>query len=413
MYLLNQGASGVEGEPLEWMTRRRVLLVSCAIVISYALFLATWAWVGHGFTGPNAGRPGLDFSIFWAASHLLLHGSPLQVYDHLAFIKTQLTQFGGFADGYSLPWVYPPAFLLLVAPISLLPFSVAYGLFIGATMFLFVAGTLSVSRLDKSMGGKGLAALVIAASPCVFVAAVVGQNSLLTAALAAFAMRWLARHPVWAGICIGLLAIKPQMAIVFPFALVAARAWKAFAAAALSALVVTALGVLVCGVQSFHGFLVNASVLRSALLEQGQHFWFSSPTPFSALRSAGVPVMAAYAAHASVAIVSIWAACHVWKNTSDLRLRASIVVVSTLIVSPYVWHYELVWLGIALACLTASGINGKWLRAEQAVLALGWLLPIYEHVNRVTLAPQIGPVVLLMTMWVILRRARIVAGAES
>lgn len=131
--------------------------------------------------------------------------------------------FGGFADGCSLPWVYPPAFLLLVTPLSLLPFSVAYLLFIGAGAFLFVTGTLSVSRLDKSVGGQRPAALFVAASPCVFVTAIVGQNSLLTAALAALAMRWLVQSPVRAGICIGLLAIKPQMAIVFPFVLIAAR----------------------------------------------------------------------------------------------------------------------------------------------------------------------------------------------
>jgi hypothetical protein len=81
-----------------------------------------------------------------------------------------------------------------------------------------------------------------------------------------------------------------------------------------------------------------------------------------------------------------------------------------LIVSPYVWHYELAWLGIALACIAASGLNGKWLFGEQAVLALGGLLPLYEHFNRVAQLPQVGGVLLLLTMFVILRRARLMPG---
>jgi alpha-1,2-mannosyltransferase len=413
MYLLSRGESGGGSAPLEWLTPQRMVFCSCAIAISHAALLATWAWVGRGFTLPEAGRPGIDFSIFWAASHLFLSSRPLQVYDHQAFLKAQLMLFGGFADGYSLPWVYPPAFLLLVAPLSLIAFPAAYAVFIVACGLLYVTATLSVSRLDKSIGAQTLAAIIIATSPCVFVTAIVGQNSLLTAALAALGVGWMKKHPVRAGICIGLLALKPQLAIVFPFVLCAARAWKVLAISAFSALIVTALGIAFCGTQSFHSFLVNAGVLRGVLLEHGQHFWFASPTPFSALRLAGVPVVAAYALHGLVAIVAIWVACHVWKSSSDERLRTSIVVVSTLIVSPYVWHYELVWHGIALACVASCGLNGKWLRGEQTVLAVGWLLPIYEHFNRVMLLPQVGPAVLLMTMLIILRRAQMPGGAKA
>jgi hypothetical protein len=256
------------------------------------------------------------------------------------------------------------------------------------------------------------AALVIAASPCVFIAAVIGQNSLFTAALAAFAVFWLEKKPIRAGLCIGLLALKPQMAIVFPFVLIAARAWKVTGVAAATALTLTSLGVLVGGVKSVHGFLVNASLFRHTILEHGQHFWFTSPTPYSALRSAGIPAGPAYAAHAVVAVLAIWAACHVWKTTRDVRLRTSILVVAALLASPYAWHYELAWLGVALACMVATGRKCGWLRAEQAVLALGWLLPIYEHPNRLMHLPQIGALVLLSTMLLVLVRARVAAGAD-
>ncbi|CAN7679862.1 DUF2029 domain-containing protein [Trinickia sp. LjRoot230] len=390
------------------------MMSSVATVVSYVAFLAIWAWAGHGFTSADAGRPGIDFATFWTASHVALQGSPLQVYNHLTFANAAHALFGGFADVNALPWAYPPAFLMAVSPLALLPFAVGYLLFVVGTAALYVVTTVRVSGLDKSIGSSQLAAFIVAASPCVFVTAIVGQNSLLTAALAALALGSMTRKPVLAGICIGLLAIKPQMAVVFPFVLIATREWKVFAIAALSALVVTVAGVLFCGTASLHGFFLDAGLLRTTLLEHdGQRFWFASPTPFSALRAAGMPIVAAYIAHACVAAVAIGAACSVCKHSADVRLRSAAVVVAALLVSPYVWHYELVWLGVALACLCAVALSSQWLRGEQAALAAGWLLPIYEHFNRVMMLPQFGPVVLLIVMWMVLRRARLGTRARS
>ncbi|MBZ4317346.1 DUF2029 domain-containing protein, partial [Mycobacterium tuberculosis] len=79
------------------------------------------------------------------------------------------------------------------------------------------------------------ATLVVVAYSGVCLSALFGQNSVLTAGLAALALHLLGKRPVVAGVVIGLLAIKPQLAVVFPFVLIAARAWRTFAAAALSA----------------------------------------------------------------------------------------------------------------------------------------------------------------------------------
>ncbi|PTB20232.1 hypothetical protein C9I57_14240 [Trinickia symbiotica] len=411
MCVLSRGESGGASLPLRWLTTSRLLFSSWSLLSIYAAFLGTWAWVAHGFSLESTGRPGADFAIFWAASHLSLQGSPLQVYDHRTFIAAQLALFGGFAESYALPWAYPPAFLLLLMPLSLLPFGVAYLLFAALGMYLFVTATLSVSRLEKSVGGFWRAVLPVAALPSAFIAVIVGQNSLLTAALAAFATRWVATNPARAGVCIGLLAVKPQMALVFPFVLVAARAWKTLVVAAATALAVTATGVLFCGFQAFDQFVLNANLLRSSLIDHGgQHFWAASPTTYAALRGAGIAMLPAYTLHAAVAVLSICAACAVWRSTDDTRLRAAILAVSALIVSPYVWHYELAWLGIALACIAAFGLNGKWLFGEQAVLALAWLLPLYEHFNRLAQLPQIGAIVLLLMVLILLRRARSAPG---
>jgi len=409
MYGLSRGMRGADRRVRGWLTPSRLLLYCSAMLLVYAIVLGTWVWTTDGFSRPDVSRPGVDFAVFWAASHVLLHGAPWQVYNHLAFAKAEVFLLPTFQVSNFLPWLYPPAFLFAVAPLALLPLAVSYLLFVGVSVLLFSVATLRISELGQAIGKSRLAALFVAGSPSVFVAAIAGQNSLLTAACAALAVHWVDRKPVLAGFFIGLLAIKPQMAIVFPFVLIAAGAWRTFIAAAISAVSITALGVLAGGAQALHLFLVNADFMRSVVIEHSLHFWRASPTAFAALRLNGFGLTLAQAGQAWVAIAAIAAACHVWRRTRETRLRCSVLLISTLVANPYVWHYELTWLGVALACLAALGFRQGWLRGEQAVLGLAWLLPLYEYFNPYWDLPQIGPIVLLAALLVIPRRMRATA----
>jgi hypothetical protein len=268
---------------------------------------------------------------------------------------------------------------------------------------------LAASRVSGlgTMAAAGRAAtLALAAAPCVFVTATLGQNAFLTASCAALAVHWAARRPMWAGLCIGLLSVKPQMALLLPFVLIAARAWRTIAWAALATGTFVVLSVLVCGVESLRLFVASTGLARSIVLEHGVVFWLVSPTPFATFRLAGVPLAAAYAAHACIAVIAIAAACVAWAWSRDTRVRAAVLTVATLAANPYVWHYELAWLAVAIACMLAIGWRDGWLRGEQTAIALLWALPIFEYLNPWLEWPQIGPVVTLFALLVLLRRAR-------
>ena len=406
MYLANRGTLSSEHHIQGWLTRERVLLYSCTTLVLCAILLAAWVWTSGGFIHAEAGRPGVDFSVFWTASHLMLNGAAATVYDYPAFARAESALFGAYLNHGFMPWLYPPTQLLLVTPFALLPYAVSYVVFVCAGIWLFATGTLGVTNFAARFRRPRLAALVVLAYPGVFAAAMVGQNALLTAALMAFAVRWSERHPVRAGICIGLLAIKPQLALLFPVVLIVARAWKAMWVAAVSAVLFTGVSVAVCGPQSISAFLASSRVARDMVLEHGVPYWLASPTPFAALRLSDASIAMSYAVQGSVALIAAAAACYVWRRTSDLRMRAAALAVATLLANPYVWFYELTWLGVALICLAVCGLEKGWNRGEQAILVLAWLLPIYEMFNRVTLWPQVGPVVLLLVLLAIVRRTR-------
>ncbi|WP_143752253.1 glycosyltransferase family 87 protein [Burkholderia sp. SRS-W-2-2016] len=413
MYVSQLRMRGTDERVRNWLTPERIVFYCLGMLLLFIVMMAVWAWSSHAFTERGAAGPGTDFSIFWSASYGLWHGSAAQVYDHVWFDGLQRRLFDDLHRSNLMPWLYPPTFLVFVSPLALLPPLVMYFVFVGGGLALCSAGTLRVSGLTGSLRGSRFAWLIVAASPCVLVPAIFGQNSLLTAALAVFALHWLRRAPLRAGLCIGLLAIKPQMALLFPLVLIAARAWRTLAAATLSAVLFSAFSVLVCGVQTAQQFLVNTGLARTTLLEQSRSYWLASPTAFAALRDSGVPVAAAYAGQASVALIAAASAWYVWRGTRDTRLRVAGLMVATLLANPYVWHYELAWLGIALACLIARGLDTGWLRGEQSVIALAWLLPVYEFFNRVTELPQIGPVVLLLTLLIVVRRVRLGADARA
>jgi alpha-1,2-mannosyltransferase len=411
MEIFLRGFNGAECHIRQWVRRDRVVAYSGFALLIYVVLLGLWAWSSHGFTASGEHRPGTDFSVFWVAAHAMLHGSPIQVYDYLQFGRLERLLAGNNQSGDFLPWLYPPMFLVLVTPLALLPLWPAFFTFVAASIAIYVAVVLRVSGLGAALSTVKLASFVTVAFPCVFVCATFGQNALLTAALAGFAVYSVDRKPVLAGILIGLLAAKPQMALLFPVVLIAARAWRVIAVAAVTAVLFTALSVLVCGPQSLHLFFASADLAREITLEGNPSFWLASSAPFAVFRLAGLGLTQSYLAQACIAVVAAAVACHVWWRTHDVGSRASILAVATLIANPYTWHYELTWLGIAVACMIASGLRRGWLRGEQTVLVLAWMLPLYEFLNRVGKWPQIGPVILLLMLLMIAQRVRAESGS--
>ncbi|WP_176045849.1 glycosyltransferase family 87 protein [Burkholderia sp. BCC1644] len=392
-----------------WLTPRRVVAYSAVALACYVLFLAIWVSVVRHAPATAPSRPGADYAVFWSASYVMLHGSPWQAYDVPTFSRLATDLFPQFRHTDFIAWLYPPTNLLLVTPLALLPFAIGYPLFVVFGAVVFGCAASRVSGLGAIPGAARAGGFALVAAPCVFVTGMFGQNAFLTASCAALAVCWADRRPMWAGLCIGLLSAKPQMALLFPFVLVATRAWRTIAWAALATTAFAALSVLICGVESLHRFVAGTALARALLLEQGVVFWLASPAPFAAFRLAGLPPGIAYAAQACIAALAIAAACIAWTRSRDIRLRAAVLAVATLAANPYVWHYELAWLGIAIACMLATGWQDGWqdgwLRGEQAAIALMWLLPIVEYLNPWLQWPQIGPAVTLFALLVLLRRA--------
>ncbi|MBR8303899.1 DUF2029 domain-containing protein [Burkholderia dolosa] len=404
MYTANRETRCRAARCAQWLTAERIIPYSCIMLLLFVALTIVWAVVTDGFTSSVTARPGTDFSVFWTASHLVLQGHAATAYDPSSFAQAEFAHFGAYLHHRPLPWLYPPTMLLFVAPVALVPFLPAYVLFFAGSFLCYAYAVPRLSGLHAHLPAPRAAALVVIAYSAVLMSALFGQNSILTAGIAALALHLLERRPIVAGVLIGLLAIKPQLAAVFPFVLFATRAWRTFAAAAISATLFAAAGIALTGPDALHGLSHALSTVRD------QHFmlpsyWLASPTPFAALRLAGVPLGAALAAQFAIALLALASAIAVWCRTRDMRLRGAVLAIATLLTTPYLWSYELTWLGIAIFCLIAYGLDEGWLPGDQPVIVLAWLLPIFEMLNRLMKLPQIGPIVLLGVLFVVVRRA--------
>jgi hypothetical protein len=381
--------------PPHWLSRKR-LFVGAALSLACFLFFAIGIMAA---SKPPAAGPGYtlgsDFVTFWGASRLAQEGRAQDAYDRAKLTEAERSAVPGVP---SRAWYYPPTFLLAVYPLASLPYAAA---FIG-----FMAITLGAYLwLGWRVIGNSDGMLCLAASGAVWINLMHGQNGFLTAVLAGAAMLQLERRPLLAGACIGLLAIKPHLAVFFPLALAAAGAWRAFAAAAITGVIFVAASALVLGVETFSAFHAGLG-LASQRVETGDLPLFKMPSVFAAVRSLGMGPALAYGAHMLAALVVGWLVWRSWRDKGPLPLRASLLMCASFFVSPYGFDYDLTWLAFPIAWIARDGMQRGWLPGEREILVLAWLLPVLSLALTLLAPVQLAPLVLAGMIYCCRKRLR-------
>lgn len=386
-----------------WLDLDRARAYSAAVLVLFVLLMVTWAWYSRGFTDSHVSRPGIDFAVFWSASYLALSEGAVHAYDVARHLDVMAAHGPLGADSTAvLPWLYPPTFLLVVLPLAALPLAFSYVLFVMAGAYAYlrtIGGLVGAGSLLR----HGLW-LPVLASPAVLISVILGQNSLLTASLIGAAVCLMGRRPVLAGVLIGLLAIKPQLALLVPVALIAGRHLRTLASAAATAVIFGAASVAICGWETIPAFLRSVAWARANLVEGTPQGWYGMPSVLAAAQLAGLGASAAYAVQALAAVAAAAAVAYVWSRTREAPLCVAVLAAGALLATPYVRHYELTWMGIAAAGLVGDGIRHGLGGRERALLLLVWWLPLFENLNPKLGMPQIGPVVSAWLVLVAVRR---------
>jgi hypothetical protein len=310
-------------------------------------------------------RPfGDDFLNFWSGAYLALHGRAAEIYDFAAFNTFQASVVGPHIDSYY--YSYPPVLLLLTAPLALIPYVPALGVWLAATWYGFY-------RALKLTGGQHLLLLSLA-TPALFVNAVGGQNGALTAALLGGGLALVDRRPLAAGVLFGLLAYKPQLALMLPFAMIAGGRWRTVCAAGATALLLVAASAVIFGPDRWLEYQQNVSQFRTVILEDGTGIVHRMVSVFVFARRLGASAGIAYAVQAVAAAVAIFFVARSWRRDDPAPIRNAMVVIGTCLATPYLHDYDLtvgafvvVWLHMAEA---DSRIPALWIRIAMAMVLL-------------------------------------------
>jgi hypothetical protein len=307
----------------------------------------------------NARHPAdRDFLSFWGAARMALAGKPWLAYDNsvLHALQSTVAVFGGNGE---MPFPYPPAYLLLVLPFGLVSFPVGMAVWSLCTLgfYLFAA-----RRLVPQSGWLALA------FPAVFANAAIGQNAFITAGIFMCGLALLERRPFAAGLVLGCLVLKPQLALLLPIALLAGRQWRAIGGAAISSIGIMLLGLAVFGLATTEAW-IHQLPLYARIGRDGLVGWSKLASIYAAARQAGMPVGPALALHALVlgaAAVAIW---RIWRSGADLGVKVAILSAAAPLASPYVFYYDCAILVPAFFWLARKKVH-------PAILLALWALPL-------------------------------------
>jgi len=389
-----QDAASLAGR---FFTAHRLFAYPLIFLTVYVVAGLVWLGMSSEMLDPRDKPIGYDFITFWAGSWLTLHDAAAAVFDPVKIMAAE--QIAVPASEKMFLWHYPPTFLMVVAPLSLIPYTLAYILWSTVTLVFY-------ALVIRRMAPQPQTVLLLIAFPGVFLNFFHGQNAFITAALLGSAMLTLERRPILAGILIGLMSFKPHLGVLIPLALLCGRHWQAFAAAAITTIVFAALSVLVLGVEPWIAFWHNIPVAR-AVFEEGLIRWGKLPSLYAALRLAGAGLETAYALHFLLAAVVTAVVGWVWWRKPSLPLRAAVLVTGSLLVTPYVFDYDYALLAIPLALLAMDGHVRGWLPYEREVLALTWVMPLIAVGLADSIGIQIGPFCIAALFAIAARRAAI------
>ena len=355
-----------------WLTRERVVLVCSALVLSLDLTaLGSRIWAAYVSKLP-ATALGYDFTVFWSASYVTMHSGALSAYDPSVIEHVVLSLLHRPPTEFGTPWVYPPTFLLLVWPFSLWPFLASYLAFvvIGIAFAGFVCSRILMQKLT------GVFWLPALAFPSVWIAVMAGQNSFFTLGVAGLGLTLLDRRPWLAGVCIGLLAIKPQFGIVFPLVLLLGRQWRVIAAATITVAALCLAAGIAFGFDTFGEFFDSLSLFGHFIVERSAHWPGGIASAFGAARSLGLSPAQGYLIHAAFAVPAVLLAAYLSAIKARLALRAAAIGLATIVAQPYLLGYDLVWLALPILFLMVDGRRHGWLRWDVPVLVAAWLAPL-------------------------------------
>lgn len=377
--------------PIGWGVDQRKTIYLSALVVSVCAFVMivyvriTWGAYKEQIPGhlPIYG----DFFALWSYAKVIAAHPVVELYDFAALHARQVDL--GMDPTYKYPFPYPPTFIFLVWPLSLLQYEADYLIWTLGTLALFVwVIWKTCSRLPFCLLG-------VIVAPTTTATIFAGQSGFVTAALMTAGIRLAQSRPIVAGIFFGLVSYKPQLGLLVPIALAAAGLWTTFGSAFATIVMMAGATTLAFGWDIWPAWLSMLPAYAD-MFDNATILLRSRPTVLANLQQLGVSLPLARAVQALVAAV---VAVLVWRcfRREPGRLAAAALLVGTLVATPHAFCYDLpmVTAGMVLFIEDRLVTHATFTRSEIGVLVLAMVFPILMLLKEFTVPLSAVPLVLL------------------
>jgi Glycosyltransferase family 87 len=371
---------------------------SYAILIVVALGAVLCWGFGHGrwLFLPDGKLGSIDFCWIWFSGKFAAISDPSRIYDQ-AWYEAAYRHYYHPGECHLLleQYIYPPTFLFLTYLLGLLPYLVAFAVWMAATLLLYLAAVYLIL--------PGWTTLIVALTPFAVLSNItLGHNGFLTAGLIGLSLVFFERRPWLAGILLGLLAYKPQFGLLYPLALLASRNWRALGSATATGLTFGVTAAIAFGHQTWPAFIASLFDRTAGLSPQaGVELLLGSV--YGLLHRAGTSAWFAWTGQLVAALSLALAVFAVWARPIPYALKAALLCVGSLLATPYLLGYDLCSLSIAAAFLVSDGLSRGFLVGERTTL-LACLLVLYFPVA------SLAPVIFAGILYLIFRRILAPAG---
>jgi hypothetical protein len=323
-----------------------------------------------------------DLTFYYVAARIGLNDGWPSIYD-LDLQQKGLDALGSGIHVADLArYISPPPVAWSALPLTALPFPVAYGVW---SVLLLVALVVTWRLATPGQGRVRLVHLAAALGwlPIIY-GLQLGQPGLFVALGVAASYALLrAERPIWAGVALGVLALKPQLAFLVPVALLVAGRYRAFAGSAL------ALGLLA---------LASAVALgTSGISAYEARLSFAAAVPVNRALTLAPIIGSIPVTRVVQAAIAVWALALVYR----LRRRGPELIfvpalIGGLLASPYLHLDDLVMLGLAAWLYLRTG-RPAWTSAlVLAVVIAAEGMPIWGPLP--VIATELASLVLLSVL---------------
>ncbi|MFL6727222.1 MAG: glycosyltransferase family 87 protein [Sphingomicrobium sp.] len=304
-------------------------------------------WLTHGLVIDRLDVWGRDFVNVWTGGQLIREGSLSTLADVAAYQAFQQRLFGPLGQhNYS----YPPVTYPVAALLSHLPYLLALAVWqvAGAAFFVWAA---------KPWWPRGAGPVwLVVVTPAALLNIWAGHYGFFIGGL--FLLGWrqveLGRSTL-AGLCFGLMIIKPHIAVLIPLALASRREWRAIASAAITALALVTVTAAIYGIQPWYDFLFGTSRVQASLIDpHGSFFGLMSTSSATAVLSLSGSWTLALLVQLLFAGAALWIVVASGLRSTDVRSHALLTATATFLFLPYAFNYDMTVVAIGAITVMIS-----------------------------------------------------------